>query len=105
MRRASPGLIAGASDFTYREEVLHDLNGRSWLPAFWQVAEASSNFRWLRKICFCYFCVMRLRGCVCHMLKFGVGVGPAPKTQTRRLFFVMLRWCLSDHAIKPHQLP
>ena len=70
---ASPGLIAGASEFPRGEEVLHDLNGRSWLPAFWQVAEASSNFRWLRKICFCYFCAMRLRGRVCYMFKFGAG--------------------------------
>ena len=31
---ASPGLIAGASDFPDGQEVLHDLNGRSWLPAF-----------------------------------------------------------------------
>ena len=77
---ASPGLIAGTSDFPSGEEVLHDLNGRSWLPAFWQVAEASSNFRSLRKIFFCYFCVMRLRGCVCHMINFGVGVGPAART-------------------------
>ena len=40
---ASPGLVAGTSDFPGGKEVLHDLNGRSWLPAFWQVAEATSN--------------------------------------------------------------
>ena len=53
---ASPGLIAGSSEFPRGKEVLHDLNERSWLPAFWQVAEASSNFRSLRKICFLFLC-------------------------------------------------
>ena len=73
---ASPELIAGTSDLPPGEEVLHDLNGRSWLPAFWQVAEATSNLRWAQKIIFCYFCAMRLRVCVCYMLKFGAGGFP-----------------------------
>ena len=82
---ASPGLIAGTSDFLSGEEVLHDLNGRSWLPAFWQVAEASSNFRRLRKYFF-YFWAMHLRVCVCYMSKFGVGGVPVLTTQTHGFF-------------------
>ena len=61
------------------EEVRHDLNGRSWLPAFWQVAEASSIFRRLRKPFVCYFFAMRLRVCVCYMSKFGAGRLLAPR--------------------------
>ena len=77
---ASPELIAGTSDFPPGEEVLHDLNGRSWLPAFWQVAEASSNFRRLRKYFFNYFWAMHLRVCVCYMSKFGAMRLPVPRT-------------------------
>ena len=32
--------------------------------------EATSKFRWLKQILFCFFRAMRLRGCVCHMFKF-----------------------------------
>ena len=46
---------------------------------------------------------MRLRVCVCYMFKFGLGRFSVPETQTRGLFLVMLRWCLSDHAIKQTQ--
>ena len=45
---------------------------------------------------------MRLRVCVCYMFKFGLGRFSVPETQTRGLFLVMLRWCLSDRAIKQH---
>ena len=69
---ASPGLIAGASEFPRGGEVLHDLNGRSWLPVFWQVAEATSNFRWFR-IKKKSICAMHLRVNVCYMFKFGAG--------------------------------
>ena len=99
---ASPGLIAGTSDFPSGEEVLHDLNGRSWLPAFWQVAEATSNFRWLSFIVFCYFCAMRLRVCVYYMFNFGAGGVPVLTTQTRVFFLVVLRQCLSDFTIQQH---
>ena len=88
---ASPELIAGTSDFPPGEEVLHDLNGRSWLPAFWQVAEASSNFRRLRKYFFCYFWAMHLRVCVCYMSEFGAGGVPVLTTQTQLLGWLVFR--------------
>ena len=77
---ASHGLVAGASDFSPGEELLHDLNVGSWLPAFWQVAEASSNFQRLRKMFFDIFFAMHLHVCVCYMFKFGVGGLPVPRT-------------------------
>ena len=43
---------------------------------------------------------MRLRVCVCYMFKFGAGGLPALITQTRGLFLVMLRQCLSDFTIQ-----
>ena len=61
---ASPGLIAGASEFPLGEEVFYGLNGRSWLPAFWQVVEANSNFRQLNKI-YIYFFFCDAPSCVC----------------------------------------
>ena len=43
------------------EEVLHDLNGRSWLPKFWQVAECRSEFKFSvvqqkKKLLYLYLC-------------------------------------------------
>jgi hypothetical protein len=72
------------------------------IPKFCSKGEFEFKFWSLRKIFLflLFLCVMRLRGCVCYMLKFGVWAGRATKTQTRRLFFVMLRWCLSDHGYK-----
>ena len=66
------------------EEVFHDLNERSLVPEFWQVAASEFRvqiFGRSENIFFviCCFCVMRLRGCVCHMLKCGAGVGLAAK--------------------------
>ena len=77
--------------------------GGSWLPTFWQVAETSSTFRKLRFCCCCYcccFCVMRLRGCVCYMLKFFFG-GPDTQNTNPPFIYVMLRWWLSDHGFQP----
>ena len=57
---ASPELIASNRRVSCGEELLHYLNRRSLLPAFWQVAEVSRlHFRWLRKVLFCCFCEMR----------------------------------------------
>ena len=58
-------------------------------PSFQQVAESSSNFRWLIKNIFLLFWAMRLRVCVNYMFKFGAGelrVAGAHNTNLRFAF-------------------
>ena len=38
------------------------------------------KFSVAQKNIFLLFCVMHLRGCVCHMINFGVGVGPGAQS-------------------------
>ena len=59
---ASPGLIAGTSDFPPREGIPHNLNGRSWLPVFWQVAEGRGRGRGEFKFSAAHNCILVIFG-------------------------------------------
>ena len=62
--------IAGASHFPPGREVR---TGHLAHRKIDKVTEATSNWRWPRKLVSCCFCVMRLCGCVCYTFKFGMG--------------------------------
>ena len=71
---ASPGLIAGASEFPRGEGVLHDLNGSLDYRHFGRLRKRVQIFGGSEKKI--KNCAMRLRVCVCYMFKFNAGGFP-----------------------------